>query len=224
MTFQVTIQYPDGRREALRFQKDTVYLGRRRGNDIQLGFPFVSGRHCLFRSQNNRIYVQDLGSTNGTMINGQTLEPQTPQLLHPNDVIQIGTLEIRVEPIPEATIIESVPDLAEPRPAASRTVTDRAPAESAGGPSAMWQLQTGMFSYEETPPVTAAHSAPEAPVTSSTVSTASRDFERSVVGSKTPVRDAETVAVGPPVGLIFQVLGLGVMITCLVLLIVVLLL
>jgi pSer/pThr/pTyr-binding forkhead associated (FHA) protein len=67
--------------------KEAVTIGRKHENDIQLNDLTVSGRHALITEQNGAIVVEDLGSTNGTLLNGSHINKATLQ--HGN-VIQIG--------------------------------------------------------------------------------------------------------------------------------------
>lgn len=67
--------------------RDTLSIGRRPGNDVQLNDLAVSGRHALVTAMQNT-YVEDLGSTNGTLVNGKKV---TKAILKSGDVIQIGS-------------------------------------------------------------------------------------------------------------------------------------
>ena len=67
--------------------KDSVSIGRKHTNDIQLNDLTVSGRHALINTSNGVSVVEDLGSTNGTLVNGNHVMRTTLQ--HGN-VIQIG--------------------------------------------------------------------------------------------------------------------------------------
>jgi hypothetical protein len=51
-------------------EKDIIYLGRSPGNDIRLTDPYVSSRHLKISKREGNYFVQDLGSKNGTFING----------------------------------------------------------------------------------------------------------------------------------------------------------
>src|SRR5687768_18605883 len=139
MAYQVTVQYPNGQQLTFKFEKDTVYFGRNEGNDIRLAHSYISGRHFMIQQQRGAFFVQAVGSTNGTLVNGQQLEAQTPQPLHLGDVIQVGPLEIRLEPIVEATIIEKLPSAVVRRPElpppAPPTVYQEVPEDE---PSPMW--------------------------------------------------------------------------------------
>lgn len=75
-------------------QKDRTTLGRRPHNDIVFGNMLVSGEHCVFELQGIAdVYIRDLGSTNGTYINGQMIKSR--QLLRDNDIISIGNFRIQ---------------------------------------------------------------------------------------------------------------------------------
>ena len=74
--------------------KDRTTLGRRAENDIVFNNMVVSGQHCVFELHGLAdVYVEDLGSTNGTCVNGKMIK--TRQLLHDNDVIVIGNFKIQ---------------------------------------------------------------------------------------------------------------------------------
>ncbi|NOZ37360.1 MAG: FHA domain-containing protein, partial [Gammaproteobacteria bacterium] len=71
-------------------EKDSLSIGRKHGNDIQLNDLTVSGRHALIISMGEHIYVDDLGSTNGTLMNGARV---TKTLIKHGDVIQMGNYQ-----------------------------------------------------------------------------------------------------------------------------------
>lgn len=69
--------------------KATYTLGREKGNDILLPFSWVSRKHAMIQVESNgRHNLIDLGSANGTMVNGRRV--LTPTRLHPGDRIGIG--------------------------------------------------------------------------------------------------------------------------------------
>ena len=65
-----------------------VVLGREAFNDIVVFDPEVSRRHTQISFQEGRYIIEDLGSTNGTFVNGRRLNAPTP--LHNGDVIEMG--------------------------------------------------------------------------------------------------------------------------------------
>ncbi len=70
--------------------KDSISIGRKHGNDIQLNDLTVSGRHALIVTMGEHTYVDDLGSTNGTLLNGARV---AKTLIKHGDVIQIGNYQ-----------------------------------------------------------------------------------------------------------------------------------
>jgi serine/threonine protein kinase len=58
----------------------------------------VSRRHCrIFRQEDGRYYIEDLGSMNGTAVNGRLLEASDPMSLEPGDRIAVGHVLLRFE-------------------------------------------------------------------------------------------------------------------------------
>jgi pSer/pThr/pTyr-binding forkhead associated (FHA) protein len=86
---------------------DDLLIGRKdnaRGifPDVDLGLDGgydagVSRRHAILAHNQNVYTVEDLGSSNGTFVNGQRLAPQTPTTIEHSDELKCGTLLIRVE-------------------------------------------------------------------------------------------------------------------------------
>ena len=72
--------------------QDEIVIGRRKENTIVLDHGSVSGRHCAIRREGARSLVRDLGSTNGTRLNGRDVKVE--QRLRPKDLLQVGTLEL----------------------------------------------------------------------------------------------------------------------------------
>ena len=70
-------------------------LGRGDGADIRLEDAFASTRHARLVPQGDVIVLEDLGSTNGTYLNGEPL--RGPQPLHVGDRIKIGDSEFSFE-------------------------------------------------------------------------------------------------------------------------------
>lgn len=72
--------------------KSRLTLGRRPGNDLVLDHLTVSGQHAAIDSTPGGCFILDLGSTNGTLVNGQ---PITKHLLQNDDLIDIGKYKIK---------------------------------------------------------------------------------------------------------------------------------
>jgi len=69
-------------------------IGRRPYNDVQLDDLTVSGEHALVRVRKGAVVVHDLGSRNGTLVNGLPIQQRT---LADGDVIDIGIYRLHFE-------------------------------------------------------------------------------------------------------------------------------
>lgn len=68
-------------------------LGRSASADVVVDDPFASAAHARIFPQGGFMWIEDLGSTNGTYVNGRRVD--APQRLRPSDVIRIGDSEYR---------------------------------------------------------------------------------------------------------------------------------
>jgi len=74
-----------------------VTLGRSSDNDMNLGDDeFASAHHAKVEPRRDGVWVEDVGSTNGTFVNGAKLN--RPQKLTPGDIIRVGETDLRFEP------------------------------------------------------------------------------------------------------------------------------
>ena len=71
-----------------------VIVGRSPGADIVIGAGYVSARHARFSLMGQNLFVEDLGSTNGTYVNDERISD--PMSLKNNDIVRVGDVEIRV--------------------------------------------------------------------------------------------------------------------------------
>ena len=81
--------------------RDKVSIGRNTTNLIAIDHPTVSGRHGCITRTGHEYVLADLGSTNGTRVNGKEVKECR---LHAKDLVQIGSLEFMfdAEDAPEA--------------------------------------------------------------------------------------------------------------------------
>ncbi len=71
-------------------------IGRAQNNDVPLpDDEYASGRHARFEPRRDGIWVEDIGSTNGTFVNGIRLTRE--RKLTPGDVVRIGETDLRFE-------------------------------------------------------------------------------------------------------------------------------
>ena len=74
----------------------SLTVGRSDDNDLPLdGDEYASAHHARFEPRRDGVYVEDIGSTNGTFVNGIRLT--TNRRLVPGDVVRIGETDLRFE-------------------------------------------------------------------------------------------------------------------------------
>ena len=73
--------------------KDMVLVGRKEDCDLNLDHKSVSKLHCVIVKTDGLLLVRDLGSTNGTRVNGQRIRRAA---LLPNDQLHIASVKFRV--------------------------------------------------------------------------------------------------------------------------------
>jgi pSer/pThr/pTyr-binding forkhead associated (FHA) protein len=103
---QLIITAETGESTSLGLTDETVTIGRRRDNALCLPHLSVSGYHASVVSDSGCLIIEDLASTNGTLVNGRKIDRHV--LLH-SDEIRIGTYTIKYSetytstpPVPEA--------------------------------------------------------------------------------------------------------------------------
>ncbi|MEO8039159.1 MAG: FHA domain-containing protein, partial [Betaproteobacteria bacterium] len=72
--------------------KERTTIGRKAHNDIPIDNLAVSGEHAAIVTILNDSFLEDLGSTNGTLVNGQ---PIKKHFLQNSDVIEIGKYKLK---------------------------------------------------------------------------------------------------------------------------------
>jgi hypothetical protein len=93
--------------------KPEVIVGRRRSCDIFLDFNNISGKHCQLRLINSVWHVRDLGSTNGTSLNGMALSSEHSVM--PDDELSIAShlFTIDYEPGGPESVVHAIEDMAD---------------------------------------------------------------------------------------------------------------
>ena len=99
----------DSRRE-IGVTKEEFLIGRGPDCDLRLAVPAVSRHHCLLRFRGGEATLTDLGSVNGTFVNGQRVRSQA--VLHDGDEIRLGPctflVQFSVGPTPHAKIMRCI--------------------------------------------------------------------------------------------------------------------
>ncbi len=74
---------------------ESATLGRSPSADVRIDDPYASSAHARIFPRGQFMYIEDMGSTNGTYLNGRQL--RKPERLKVSDVVRIGDTEYRYE-------------------------------------------------------------------------------------------------------------------------------
>ncbi len=85
----------NGSRKAIPLPSKVAIIGRRRDCDLRIPLISVSRRHCQLILNNETLKVRDLGSRNGTFINGKRIEQEATATA--GDKITIGPLTFGIQ-------------------------------------------------------------------------------------------------------------------------------
>lgn len=77
----------DGQSQEIVIRKDRVVVGRDKAAQLRIPARSVSRQHCEFLSEDGRIIVRDLGSSNGTFVNRERVQEAE---LNPGDLVSVG--------------------------------------------------------------------------------------------------------------------------------------
>ena len=119
--FLVPVEQPD---RSVRVGKDALIIGRSGTCDLRIDDPSLSSRHCQLRMRYGLLWVEDLGSTNGTFIDGRRIAQ--PTVLRVGATLQAGLAQIRHELRDERTVAEDG-EWSEELAAAARYITELLP-------------------------------------------------------------------------------------------------
>ncbi|HLJ57294.1 MAG TPA: FHA domain-containing protein [Chthonomonadaceae bacterium] len=88
----------EGAGDDITITEGVITIGRRPENTVVLtGDPYVSGRHAQIVTDSTGVYLEDVGSTNGTVLNGAKVAPNERLPLAEGDELHIGNSKYRIE-------------------------------------------------------------------------------------------------------------------------------
>jgi len=92
---RAAVRIESGFYEGLEWELDrpSTVIGRGRNADLVLNEATISRAHALFGYEGVRVFVQDLGSTNGTLVNGVR---EHRKVLNVGDELRMGKLQLRI--------------------------------------------------------------------------------------------------------------------------------
>jgi hypothetical protein len=131
----VLTQSMAGRSVELTAERTTV--GRVEENAFQIAEPSVSSRHAEILLRGSDIVVKDLGSTNGTFINGEKI---TEAVLKPGQTLRFGNIELKLD-VPGAPAAPAPAPSAPP--AAAPPAPKKEPAKATAGGVNISDLESG---------------------------------------------------------------------------------
>jgi pSer/pThr/pTyr-binding forkhead associated (FHA) protein len=113
-------------------------IGRDPHCNLRPASQAISKQHCAIHIRNGQVFIEDLSSTNGTVVNNVVVEGEKP--LMNGDEVRVGPLEFRVEIVPLPTPADGTPlpnkltplaaDLGQPKPTAKSTPAQKPAAKS----------------------------------------------------------------------------------------------
>jgi hypothetical protein len=132
MKYLLVVLLPDKTEKKIALEGDKVTLGRSSGNAIQLSVPEISSRHLEFTKLEDGYQVLDVGSTNGTKVNGARIREHQ---LQDGDRLLIGQVlraEYRAVDDEATTARDAAPPKPEvvevaPEPAAPTVLMEKPP-------------------------------------------------------------------------------------------------
>lgn len=112
---KVVVHEKGGRTQRFNFDTDQFTVGREDDNDLVLDRVNISKYHLRFRRHQGRVEVMDLGSTNGTYVNGRKVEQ--PRAVRRSDRIYVGDYilmlegdEAAISPVKRSDIVVAGPE------------------------------------------------------------------------------------------------------------------
>lgn len=81
--------------QSIPLSSGSISVGREIGNELMVDDPTVSRRHSQLRMDDSGLFVVDLGSSNGTYVNGAKIAAET--VLNTGDTVQFGAVQFKVE-------------------------------------------------------------------------------------------------------------------------------
>jgi predicted RecA/RadA family phage recombinase len=139
-TIILTVQQGSQRGQRFSVAKDSIIIGRVAGCDVVISDPEVSRRHASITWERGQPILRDLGSTNGTFVNGVRLTGS--QALSDGDTIGLGKVQLSFQC---PALAEARPTVARPSPPPAYAPPPAPPAEVERGPGGLSWLALGLL-------------------------------------------------------------------------------
>ncbi len=103
MDYQLLVVRGRSASEVIKLEDGVTIVGRHDECHLKIKSSQVSRQHCHLFEKKGLLLVKDLGSANGTHVNGKRVKEQ--QVLEPGDELTIGDVQLRVERIGQPTAV-----------------------------------------------------------------------------------------------------------------------
>ncbi len=97
MDYQLVVVRGRSTAQAIKLEDGVTTVGRQEGCQLKINSSQVSRKHCELFEKKGLLLVKDLGSSNGTFVNGKKIEGQ--RVLEPGNELGVGPVKFRVEKI-----------------------------------------------------------------------------------------------------------------------------
>jgi pSer/pThr/pTyr-binding forkhead associated (FHA) protein len=113
MAFQLVVVQGRSASQTLKIGTGVMTVGRQQDCQLRIASSQVSRKHCQIFEKKGLLLVKDLGSSNGTLVNGKKIADQ--RVLEPGDELTVGSVKFRVERQEDTVLI---PGNSQPPPSA----------------------------------------------------------------------------------------------------------
>ena len=111
--FKLLILDPDGSEQEKHFSSTPVIIGRKEGADLILDYPWISSRHVqIDAATDTSLFITDLGSKNGTDLDGTRLMPNQPVEYRPDQWLTLGGCSLQLLEVRFGSQTEAMPPVA----------------------------------------------------------------------------------------------------------------
>lgn len=104
MDVNLVLHKQNGSKKTFHIPSTVTVIGRRQECDLCIPLMIISRRHCQLNFDENTVHIRDLGSRNGTFVNGRKIEETE---LSPGDMLEVGPLKFTVQINGEPAVVET---------------------------------------------------------------------------------------------------------------------
>jgi pSer/pThr/pTyr-binding forkhead associated (FHA) protein len=115
MAFQLLVVQGKSASQAIKIGAGVMTVGRQQDCQLRIASSQVSRKHCQIFEKKGLLLVKDLGSSNGTLVNGKRIADQ--RVLEPGDELTVGSVKFRIERQEETVLEPGTNPLSSPKAA-----------------------------------------------------------------------------------------------------------